>query len=104
MQFSSATVDVGDGEAVALCPVSEDGVRVKNLGDVTVYFGGPDVAGDDNSGGYPIEPGQSDTFTAPKLKESPVVPAPENDMDRPVLYARTADGSGASKICWLVVA
>ena len=103
MQFSSATVDVGEDAAVPLCAVSEDGVRIRNTGDVTAYFGGPDVAGDDDSGGYPVEPGTSDTFTAPKRKDSPIVPAPENDTALPTLYARTARGSGSTRISWLTV-
>jgi len=98
MPFASGTAEVGEDEAVALCGVPESGVRVRNLGDVTAYLGGPDVTGD---GGYPLDAGASDTFSGSKPRESSLVPAPPGDMDLPVLYARTAEGTGTTRVSFI---
>lgn len=98
MGFTSGTREVGEDEAAALCGVPPSGVRVRNLGGVRVYLGGPDVSADD---GFPVDPGGSDTFPGPTPKESPVVPAPPGDMDAPVLYARTAKDSGTTTVSFI---
>lgn len=88
----SGTREIG-AEATAICGVTENGVRVRNTGDVTVWVGGADVAADGDGQGYPLEPGEAEDFTGVKAKESPVVPAPEGDMDPAVLYGAVAQGS-----------
>lgn len=95
MAFTSGTAEVS-GEPVALCPVGENGVRVRNRGGSTVYLGGPDVTED----GYPLDPGASEVFRGAKKANSGVVPAPDGDMDPDVLYAR-GDGSGTSRVSWI---
>jgi hypothetical protein len=97
MAFTSGTADVGDN-AVPLCAVSETGVQVRNRGDVPVYLGGPDVA----ESGYPLAPGESETFTGTRHRPSGVVPAPPGDGDDDVLYARTAPGDGPARVSWIV--
>jgi hypothetical protein len=101
MGFTSGTRDVGEDEAVALCGVPENGVMVRNIGDVRVFIGGPGVGTEGDDQGYPLDPGEKETFTAPRPKESPVVPAPEGDMDLAVLYARTAGGSGSARVSFI---
>ena len=101
MGFTSGTVEVGEDEAVALCGVPLSGVRVRNLGAVRVYLGGPDVTGDGDSAGFPVDAGGSETFPGTTPKEAPVVPAPPGDMAAPVLYARTAKGSGITKVSFI---
>ena len=96
MPFAAGTTEVGE-DAVSLCPVGEAGVRVRNEGSVRVYLGGPDVGAD----GYPLDPGTSDEFRGPKARESPVVPAPAGDLAGSVLYARTAQGSGSTRVSWI---
>ena len=98
MAFTSGTREVGEDEAVALAGVPPSGMRVRNLGDVRVWLGGPDVSADD---GFPVDPGGSETFPGPAPKESPVVPAPPGDMDAPVLYARTGKGSGTTTVSFI---
>jgi hypothetical protein len=90
--YASGTREVG-GEATAICAVPENGVRVRNTGDVTVWVGGQGVAADGEAQGYPLEPGEAEDFAGAKAKESPVVPAPEGDMDPAVLYGIAAPGS-----------
>lgn len=97
MPLASGTAEVG-GEPAFVCGVPENGVRVRNLGGSRVFFGGPDVAA---GGGYPLEPGEADTFPGVKPKESPVVPAPDGDLDPPGLYGVTAKGDGISKVAWI---
>jgi hypothetical protein len=97
MAFASGTVDVGEDAAVALCGVPPSGVRVRNLGDVTVYLGDSDVG----EGSYPLDGGHSDTFPGSTPKESPLVPAPDDDLAAPVLYARTGKGTGSSKVSYI---
>jgi hypothetical protein len=99
MGFTSGTRDIGE-DATEICAVPEAGVRVRNTGDVTVYVGGPDVQAGDN--GYPLEPGQAEDFAGAKAKESPVVPAPEGDLDPAKLYGRVAQG-GAGKVSFISV-
>ena len=81
----------------------ENGVRVKNIGDDTVYVGGPDVGSYGEGTGFPIEPGMSEDFPGVKPRESPVVPAPDDDMAPPVLYGRTASG-GPGKVSFISLA
>jgi hypothetical protein len=96
--FASGTVEVGEDEAVALCEVPTSGVRVRNLGDIRVFLGGPDVSPD----GYPLDAGKADTFPGPPApKESPIVPAPADDLAAPVLYARTAAGTGTTRVSFI---
>jgi hypothetical protein len=97
MAYATGTVDVGEDEAVALCGVPPSGVRVRNLGDVTVYLGGPDVGED----GFPLAGGYGDTIPGATPKESPVVPAPPDDLAAPVLYARTGKGTGTTRISFI---
>jgi hypothetical protein len=96
--FTSGTREVGEDEAVALAGVPPSGMRVRNLGGVRVYLGGPDVTEQD---GFPVDAGGSETFPGSVPKESPVVPAPEGDMAAPVLYARTAEGTGITKVSFI---
>jgi hypothetical protein len=103
MPFSSGTVDVGADAAVAVCGVPENGVTVRNLGQVRVYIGDAGVSNDGPAAGYPIEPGTSETFPGARPKESPIVPAPQGDMDPPMLYAIAAAG-GSSQVAYLSVA
>jgi hypothetical protein len=102
MGFSSGSREVGE-DVTEICAVSENGVRIRNTGDVTVYIGGPDVGNEGDTQGYPVEPGGSEDFTGAKAKESPIVPAPEGDMDPAVLYGRTAPGSGAGRVSFISV-
>lgn len=101
MALRSGTVDVGT-DPVRVCAVPDKGVRIRNLGGSTVFFGGPDVTADGATAGFPIEAGESDTFPGVKPKESPVVPAPEGDLDLLQLYGRTAEGT-ESRVAWLTV-
>lgn len=94
MAFTTGQYEVGE-EPAELCTVPPDGVRVRNLGGSRIFIGGPDVSAEH---GYPIEPGTSEDFAAPKPKESPIVPAPAGDMAPSVLYAVTEKGSGTSKV------
>jgi hypothetical protein len=100
MTYASGTIDVGE-DLVPLCSVPEGGVRVRNLGGVTIFLGGADLPGD--GGGYPVEAGAAETIQGVKPKESPVVPAPEGDLDNEVLYARTMTGTGGSKMSYISV-
>lgn len=102
MGFTSGTRDVGE-DATEICSVPENGVRIRNTGDVTVYVGGPDVGNEGDSQGFPVEPGGSEDFPGTKARESPIVPAPEGDMDAPVLYARCAAGQ-SGKVSFLSLA
>jgi hypothetical protein len=102
MGFMSGTREIGE-DATEICGVPASGVRVRNTGDVPVYVGGPDVGNDGDARGYPVEPGGSEDFAGASPKESPVVPAPEGDMDPPVLYARTAPGTGGGKVAFISV-
>ena len=100
MGFTSGTRDIGE-ETSELCAVPSNGVRVKNLGGSTIYVGGPDVQAEGDGQGYPVDPGESEDFTAPPAKETPVVPAPVGDMDDAILYARTAAGTGISRVSFI---
>jgi hypothetical protein len=100
MAFSSGTADVGE-TPVPLCPVSETGAVIRNGGDVRVYLGGPDVGNDGTADGYPLEPGEAETFTGAQHRPSGVVPAPPGDADDDVLYARTAPGDGPVPVSWI---
>lgn len=100
MPFTSGTRDIGE-ETSELCAVPPNGVRVKNLGGSVIYVGGPDVASEGDGQGYPVDPGESEYFTAPVAKETPVVPAPPDDMDPAMLYARTAAGTGISRVSFI---
>jgi hypothetical protein len=100
MAFTSGTREVGEDEAVALAGVPPSGMRVRNLGGVRVYLGGPDVSDED---GFPVDPGASETFPGTEPRESPIVPAPPGDMAAPVLYARTAKGTGITKVSFIAV-
>jgi hypothetical protein len=102
MGFTSGTREVGE-DATEICGVPAGGVRVRNLGDVTVYVGGPDVGSEGDTQGFPVDPGTSEDFAGASPKESPVVPAPEGDTDPPVLYARTAPGQ-CGKVAFISVA
>jgi hypothetical protein len=97
MAFASGTVEVGEDEAVALCGVPPSGVRVRNLGSVTVYLGDSGVG----ENGYPLDGGQSGTFPGIEPKESTLVPAPPDDLAAPVLYARTGKGTGTSRVSYI---
>jgi len=99
--YSTGITDLTQ-DVTAVCPVPENGVRVKNLGTARAYFGGPDVDSSGNTG-YPLEPGEADTFPGAKAKETPVVPAPEGDMDPPVLYGRIEPGGQDGKVSWISV-
>jgi hypothetical protein len=96
----SGTVDIGE-DLTMVCAVPENGVRIRNLGDVTVWVGGEDITAAPDGPGFPVEAGQSETFPGATVHESPVVPAPPDDMASPQLYARTAAGTGTSKVTWL---
>jgi len=98
--FTSGTREVGEDEAVALAGVPPSGMRVRNLGSVTVYLGGPDVTAEN---GFPVDAGGSETFPGSEPKESPIVPAPPGDTDAPVLYARTGKDTGITKISFIAV-
>lgn len=98
MAFTSGTREVGEDEAVALAGVPPSGMRVRNLGGVRVYLGGPDVSAGD---GFPVDAGGSETFPGPEPKESPIVPAPPDDMAAPVLYARTAKDTGTTTVSFI---
>ena len=100
MGFTSGTREVGEDEAVALAGVPPSGMRVRNLGGVRVYLGGPDVTAEN---GFPVDAGGSETFPGSEPRESPIVPAPEGDMDAPVLYARTAKDTGITRISFIAV-
>lgn len=102
MPFLSGTVDVGE-EPAPVCGVPVTGVQVKNTGSVTVYFGGSDVTAEGAGQGYPVDPGTSENFTGAAAKETPVVPAPDGDMDPAVLYGRTAPGTGTSRVSFITV-
>lgn len=102
MAFTSGTREVGE-DATEICGVPASGVRVRNTGNVPVYVGGPDVANDGDGKGYPIEPGGSEDFAGASPKESPVVPAPEGDMDPPKLFARTGSGQGKGEVAFISV-
>jgi hypothetical protein len=98
--FTSGTADVGQNP-VRLCPAGNAGVRVRNAGDAVVFLGGPDVGNDGDAQGYPLDPGTSETFFGGRPKESPVVPAPPDDMAAEILYARTAEGTGTARVSWI---
>ena len=102
MGFSSGSRDIGE-DATEICAVPENGVRVRNTGDVTIYVGGPDVGTEGDRQGYPLDPGGSEDFAGAKAKESPVVPAPEGDMDPARLYARCAAGQ-SGRVSFISVA
>lgn len=95
MPFTSGTAEVGDSP-VALCPVGENGVRVRNRGGVVVYLGGAGVTAD----GYPLDPGETADFYGAKKSNSALIPAPPGDMDPDVLYARS-DGGKTSRVSWI---
>lgn len=101
MGFTSGTREVGE-DATEICAVPERGVRLRNTGDAPVYVGGPDVAAEGDGQGFPVEPGASEDIPGAKAKESPVVPAPEGDMDPAVLYGRCAPGQ-SGKISFISV-
>lgn len=101
MGFMSGSRDVGEG-VTEICVVTENGVRIRNTGDVTVYVGGPDVAADGDGQGYPLDPGQAEDFTGAKPKETAIVPAPEGDMDPARLYGRCAAGQ-SGKVSFISV-
>jgi hypothetical protein len=101
MGFTSGSRDIGE-DVTEICAVPENGVRIRNTGNATVYVGGPDVMADGDAQGYPIGPDSSEDFAGVKAKESPVVPAPEGDMDPARLYARTAPGS-TSRVSFISV-
>ena len=92
MPFQSGTVQVSK-DATQVCGVPENGVRLKNTGDARVYVGGQDAQE------YPLEPGEAETFSGVKARETPVVPAPADDLHPAVLYAR-AD-KGTVPVVWL---
>ena len=96
MAFRSGSREVGE-DAVPLCLVTDAGVRVRNEGSARVYLGGPDVS----SEGYPLDPGTADEFRGPEPHESPVVPAPADDLAGTMLYARTAEGAGTTRVAWI---
>jgi len=98
MAFTSGTREVGEDEAIALAGVPPSGMRVRNLGDVTVFLGGPDVT---EQNGFPVDAGGSETFPGSEPRESPVVPAPPGDLDAPVLYARTGSGTGTTTVSFI---
>ncbi|HXJ26522.1 MAG TPA: hypothetical protein VNH17_12515 [Streptosporangiaceae bacterium] len=100
MGYESGTADVGE-DLVPLCGVPDTGVQVKNKGGTTVYLGGSGLPGDGS--GFPLDPGDSELIQGMKPKESPVVPAPEGDIDAAVLYARTAPGTGIARVSWITV-
>lgn len=95
MAFTSGTAEVGK-DPVALCPVGENGVRVRNRGGTIVYLGGPDVTED----GYPLGPGEAEEFHGAQHRPSGVVPAPPGDGDPDVLYA-CSDGGKISRVSWI---
>lgn len=99
MGFSHATVDVPADKAVQLCTAGPDGTLVKNLGGSRVFVGGPGVAADGDGAGFPLEPGEAQTFTAPEPRMSFSVPAPEGDMAPAELFARAA--TGTCKVAWI---
>ncbi len=102
MGFTAGTADVGE-DVTPVCSVPSTGVRVKNLGGSTVYLGGPDVATEGSSAGFPVEAGASETIQGTVVKETPIVPAPPRDTDDAVLYGRTAAGTGISKVAFISV-
>lgn len=103
MAYTSGTREVGEDGAVALCPVPPDGVRIRNLGPVRVFIGGPGVGADGDAAGFPVDSGGSETVPGTTPKDSPVVPAPPDDLAAPVLYARTAKGTGNAKVSFISV-
>jgi hypothetical protein len=96
MAFTSGTADVGE-DPVPLCSVSETGVRIRNNGGARVHLGGPDVT----ESGYPLNPGEAETFTGAQHRPSGIVPAPPGDAADDVLYARTAPGDGPAQVSWI---
>jgi hypothetical protein len=96
MAFDSGTADVGE-DPVRVCAAGPAGVRVKNLGGTRVFLGGPGVTAD----GYPLEPGTAEEFYGGKAKQSPVVPAPPEDIEPDTLYARTAADTGTARVSWI---
>jgi hypothetical protein len=99
MGFGHGTVEVSPDEATLICSVPEAGVKLRNMGNATVFVGGPGVEAEGASAGYPIDPGTSDVIKGPALREAPQVPAPPGDMTAPVLYGRSA--SGIIKVAWI---
>ena len=98
MSFGSGTAEVGETPA-AICAVPEGGVKIRNLGAARLFTGGPGVTAEGPGAGYPVDAGASDTIHGPKLRESPVVPAPEGDMTAPVLYG--VSESGIIRVAWI---
>lgn len=101
MAVSSGTVVVG-AEVTAVCAVPESGIRVRNTGSARVFLGGPDVGTDGDEAGYPLDPGDSETLAGVKPRETPVVPAPEGDLDPAVLHACCEKGT-AGLIAFIIV-
>jgi hypothetical protein len=99
MPVSAETKDVGADQAVLICTVPQAGVLVKNSGGIRVFLGGPGVTADGEAAGYPLDPGESQVFTAAAPHESPAVPAPADDMAPPQLYGRAADGT--ARVAWI---
>ena len=100
MPFSSGTADIG-GEPTVICGVGRGRtVKVKNLDAATaVYVGGPDVAVDGATAGYPLDGRESETFSAPLPREAVIIPAPADDMAPDVLYGRTE--RGRARVAWI---
>jgi hypothetical protein len=99
--FTSGTADAGE-DAVRLCSVPETGVRIRNLGPATVYVGGPDVTPET---GFPLDPAPAPAqlIEGAAARETPVVPAPPDDMADAALYGCTAAGAGAVRVAWISV-
>ena len=100
MAYQSGSIDVGE-DATLVCTVPADGVRLKNMGGVTVYVGDAGVAADEDSAGYPLDAGTSEDFPGVTVKETPVVPAPPRDAQQPQIYACIAKGTGPAQIHWI---
>ena len=102
MGFQTGITEVGS-ELMPLCEVPSGGVLVKNLGGSRVHFGGDGITTEGDGAGYPLDAGDTETFPGVTARESPVVPAPPDDLAPRQLFARTADGSGISRVAWMTV-
>jgi hypothetical protein len=102
MGFVSGTVSVGD-EATLICDVPETGALIKNLGGPMIYLGNGGVGVKDETAGYPLAAGDSETFTGTKPPVPVTVPEPPPSAGGSPLYARTADGAGTALVAYIAL-